>query len=58
MRKASMQVRIAILGAGYLGATHAACLADLGFEVLGLDINETQIKALQRLKGQRLSPSW
>ena len=41
-----MPVRITILGTGYLGATHAACLADLGFEVLGLDTNETQVKAL------------
>ena len=41
-----MPVRITVLGTGYLGATHAACLADLGFEVLGLDTNETQVKAL------------
>jgi UDPglucose 6-dehydrogenase len=41
-----MSLKITVLGTGYLGATHAACLADLGFEVLGLDTNETQIKAL------------
>jgi len=41
-----MPVRITVLGTGYLGATHAACLADLGFEVIGLDTNETQVKAL------------
>ena len=41
-----MPVRITVIGTGYLGATHAACLADLGFEVLGLDTNETQVKAL------------
>ena len=41
-----MPVQITVLGTGYLGTTHAACLADLGFEVLGLDTNDTQVKAL------------
>jgi UDPglucose 6-dehydrogenase len=30
--------RLTVIGAGYLGAVHAACLAELGFEVLGMDI--------------------
>ena len=41
-----MPPRITVLGTGYLGATHAVCLAELGFEVLGLDTNEAQVKAL------------
>ena len=41
-----MPLRITVLGTGYLGATHAACLADLGFDVLGLDTNEAQVGAL------------
>jgi UDPglucose 6-dehydrogenase len=41
-----MSPRITVLGTGYLGATHAVCLAELGFEVLGLDTNEDQVKAL------------
>jgi UDPglucose 6-dehydrogenase len=41
-----MPPRITVLGTGYLGATHAACLAELGFQVLGVDISESQIKAL------------
>jgi UDPglucose 6-dehydrogenase len=41
-----MPLRITVLGTGYLGATHAMCLAELGFEVVGLDTNETQVKAL------------
>ena len=32
-----MSRRIAVLGTGYLGVTHAACMAELGFEVLGMD---------------------
>ena len=41
-----MPLRITVLGTGYLGATHAACLAELGFDVLGLDTNEAQVAAL------------
>jgi UDPglucose 6-dehydrogenase len=38
--------RITVLGTGYLGTTHAACLADLGFEVLGVDVDPGRIEAL------------
>src|SRR5690606_30411122 len=39
-------LRIAVLGTGYLGATHAACMAELGFEVLGLDTDKSKIDSL------------
>ena len=35
-----------MLGTGYLGATHAVCMASLGFEVLGLDVDPTKIERL------------
>jgi nucleotide sugar dehydrogenase len=38
--------RLTVIGTGYLGATHAACMADLGFEVLGLDTDEEKIALL------------
>jgi UDPglucose 6-dehydrogenase len=38
--------RLTVIGTGYLGATHAACMADLGFEVLGLDIDKQKIDRL------------
>jgi UDPglucose 6-dehydrogenase len=41
-----MTLRLTVLGTGYLGATHAACMAELGFEVLGMDIDETKVSAL------------
>ncbi len=41
-----MVYRITVVGAGYLGATHAACLAELGFEVLGMDVDATKVAAL------------
>lgn len=43
-----MSLRISVIGTGYLGATHAACMAELGFEVLGLDIDQTKIDNLSR----------
>jgi len=39
---------ISVLGAGHLGATHAACLAELGFEVHVFDPNDEKIHDLQR----------
>ena len=38
--------RLVVLGTGYLGATHAACMADIGFEVLGLDVDPVKIESL------------
>jgi nucleotide sugar dehydrogenase len=38
--------RLTAIGTGYLGATHAACMADLGFEVLGLDVDKGKIDRL------------
>jgi UDPglucose 6-dehydrogenase len=40
--------RITVLGTGYLGTAHAASLAELGFEVLGVDVNPVRIDALSR----------
>jgi UDPglucose 6-dehydrogenase len=40
--------RLTVLGAGYLGAAHAACLADMGFEVLGVDTDPVRVDALVR----------
>jgi UDPglucose 6-dehydrogenase len=39
--------RIAVLGTGYLGATHAACMAQLGHEVLGVDIDAVKLAKLR-----------
>ncbi|MER3386192.1 UDP-glucose dehydrogenase family protein [Microcella pacifica] len=38
--------RLTVIGTGYLGATHAICMATLGFEVLGLDVSEEKVEAL------------
>ncbi|MDH6704403.1 UDPglucose 6-dehydrogenase [Kitasatospora sp. MAA19] len=41
-----MTLRISVIGTGYLGATHAAAMAEFGFEVLGLDIDPDKIATL------------
>ena len=41
-----MAPRITVIGTGYLGATHAACMAELGFDVLGMDVDPDKIAAL------------
>ena len=38
--------RITVIGTGYLGAVHAASMASLGYEVLGMDVNAEKIAAL------------
>ena len=40
-------MRMTVIGTGYLGATHAACMAELGHEVLGVDVDEKKIEALK-----------
>ncbi|MFJ1999854.1 UDP-glucose dehydrogenase family protein [Streptomyces chartreusis] len=39
-------MRLTVIGTGYLGAVHAACMAELGHEVLGVDIDAEKIAAL------------
>jgi UDPglucose 6-dehydrogenase len=41
-------VRISVFGCGYLGAVHAACMAQLGHDVVGIDVLEAQVAALSR----------
>jgi UDPglucose 6-dehydrogenase len=41
-----MGCRIAVIGTGYLGATHAACMATLGHDVLGVDVDQSKLEKL------------
>ncbi|MFH5823939.1 UDP-glucose dehydrogenase family protein [Georgenia sp. AZ-5] len=40
--------RLTVIGTGYLGATHAICMASLGYDVLGVDVDRRKIEALAR----------
>lgn len=39
-------MRMTVVGCGHLGATHAACMASIGHDVLGLDIDEDKVALL------------
>lgn len=41
-----MITTIGVIGAGYLGATHAACLAELGHHVVAADRDPARVKSL------------
>jgi len=42
----SERPRLTVIGTGYLGATHAVCMAELGFEVLGIDVDQAKVDKL------------
>ncbi|MEK6648815.1 MAG: UDP-glucose/GDP-mannose dehydrogenase family protein [Actinomycetota bacterium] len=39
---------LSVIGTGYLGATHAACMSSLGFTVVGIDTDKEKIAQLSR----------
>ncbi|MFB6838079.1 UDP-glucose dehydrogenase family protein [Streptomyces sp. NPDC056361] len=39
-------MRLTVIGTGYLGAVHAACMADIGHDVLGVDVDAEKINSL------------
>jgi UDPglucose 6-dehydrogenase len=39
-------MRVSVIGTGYLGATHAACLAALGHDVVGIDADAEKVAEL------------
>jgi len=42
----SERPRLTVIGTGYLGATHAVCMTELGFDVLGYDVDAAKIASL------------
>ena len=45
-----------MIGCGHLGATHAACMAELGHEVLGVDIDPDKVALLRAGRAWFLEP--
>jgi UDPglucose 6-dehydrogenase len=39
-------MRVAVIGTGYLGATHAVAMSCIGHEVIGLDVDESKVARL------------
>ncbi|HSH00863.1 MAG TPA: nucleotide sugar dehydrogenase [candidate division Zixibacteria bacterium] len=46
LSREEVTTRVSIFGLGYVGAVTAGCLADRGFTVVGVDVNETKVKML------------
>jgi len=42
-----MAIKISVIGTGYLGATHSACMASFGLEVIGVDLDPAKIELLK-----------
>jgi UDPglucose 6-dehydrogenase len=42
-----MTLTLSVVGCGYLGATHAACMSSLGFTVVGVDTDPEKVALLQ-----------
>src|SRR3954454_417358 len=42
------RMRLSVFGCGHLGAVHAACMARLGHDVVGIDVLAEQVDALGR----------
>lgn len=45
-----MALKLSVIGTGYLGATHAACMASMGFGVIGFDTESSKIDLLSKGK--------
>ncbi len=43
-------MRVSVIGTGYLGAVHAAGMAELGYDVVGVDTDPAKIASLQEAK--------
>lgn len=51
-----MSLRISVIGTGYLGAVHAAGMAELGHSVVGIDVDVEKVSALASAKAPFFEP--
>src|SRR3954453_22183602 len=51
-------MKISVIGCGYLGAVHAASMAELGHDVVGIDVDGPKIEALQRAQAPFYEPGF
>ncbi|WP_123968997.1 hypothetical protein [Streptomyces sp. TLI_185] len=43
-------MRLTVIGTGYVGLVHAACMAEIGHTVIGIDLDTDRIEGLTRGK--------
>jgi UDPglucose 6-dehydrogenase len=51
-------MKISVIGCGYLGAVHAASMAELGHEVVGVDVDEPKVAALRDARAPFYEPGF
>jgi UDPglucose 6-dehydrogenase len=51
-----MPVQLSVVGTGYLGAVHAACMAELGHDVVAVDVDAEKIAALSEGRAPFFEP--
>ncbi len=51
-----MTLTIGVVGCGYLGAVHAACMAELGHQVVGVDVDAAKVEALREAAAPFFEP--
>jgi UDPglucose 6-dehydrogenase len=51
-----MPLKLSVVGTGYLGAVHAACMADLGHDVVAVDVDADKIAALSEGRAPFFEP--
>ena len=49
-------MKISVIGCGYLGAVHAACMAELGHDVVGVDVDQAKIDVLSEGRAPFFEP--
>lgn len=49
-------MKLSVIGCGYLGAVHAACMAELGHEVVGVDVDAAKVAGLNAAKPPLFEP--
>ena len=57
-RKALFMTSMTVIGCGYLGAVHAACMAELGHDVVGIDVDAAKVDAARRGERRSTSPGF
>lgn len=51
-------MKLSVIGTGYLGAVHAACMAELGFDVVGIDVDAARIETLNAGRAPFFEPDF
>jgi UDPglucose 6-dehydrogenase len=51
-----MSVSMAVVGCGYLGAVHAACMVELGHTVVGVDVDSAKVEGLNKATSPFFEP--